>query len=429
VLTLRSARILLPGLLAALAVAAAPAPTPRALADEARAAYRAKDYETAYRKSSEALALRPGRAAFELNVAFAASRTGRFRESAAALVRLLDRGIDFGVEESGELAALRSSPEYAAVKTALAKMSAKPPVARARLEFRLPEKDLLTEGIAFDPATGDFFVSSVHHRKIVRRRPDGSVSDFLDASAGAWGVLALRVDAKRGLLWAATAAVPQMEGFEAALEGKSRVDAYDLKTGRLARRIDLPGAGPHVANDLALDGAGGVFVSDSVDSAIYRILPDSESAEVFVAPGTFRSPQGMALTRDGKALLVADYGSGISRVDIATRKVEDVDAPDSIFLTGLDGLDRAGDFLFVTQNLARPNRVARLKLDAAGWRIVASETLEWNDPRISEPTLGVVANGRFYFVGNAQWSRFDEKTGKPDEARLEEPAIYSVPAG
>lgn len=425
--TLLAASILLPVLLAAL-VAAAPPPSARSLADEARAAYRAKDYETAYRKSSEALALRPGRASFELNVAYAASRTGRFRESAAALVRLLDRGIDFGVEESGELAALRSSPEYAAVKAALAKMSARPPVARARLEFTLPEKDLLTEGIAFDPSTGDLFVSSVHRRKIVRRRPDGAVSDFFDASAGAWGVLALRVDPERRVLWAATAAVPQMQGFESALEGKSRVDAYDLKTGKLLRRVDLPGAGPHVANDLALDGAGGIFVSDSVDSAIYRILPGAESADVFVAPGTFRSPQGMAVTPDGKALLVADYGSGISRIDIASKKVEDVAAPDSIFLTGLDGLDRSGDSLFVTQNLARPPRVVRLKLDAAGRRIVASETLEWNDPRVSEPTLGVVAKGRFYFVGNAQWSRFDEETGAPDTAKLEEPAIYSVPA-
>ena len=422
----RTSSVLVPGFLAALA--AAPAPSPRTLADEARAAYRAKDYETAYTKSKEALVLRPGRAAFELNVAFSASRTGRFREAAAALVDLLDRGIDFGVEESGELAALRSSPEYAAVKAALAKMDAKAPVARARLEFRLPEKDLLTEGIAFDPASGEFFVSSIHRRKIVRRRSDGSVSDFIDAGAGAWGVLALRVDPARRALWAATAALPQMEGFESSLEGKSRVDAYDVTSGKLLRRVALPGAGPHVANDLALDGAGGVFVSDSVDSAIYRVSARSDAAEVFVPPGTFRSPQGMALAPDGRALLVADYSAGIFRVDLATKQVDEVDAPGSIFLTGLDGMDRSGDSLFVTQNLARPDRVVRLKLDAAGRKVVASETFEWKDPRIHEPTLGVVAKGRFYFVGNSQWSRFDEKTGAPAADKLEEPAIYSIPA-
>ncbi len=426
---LRSTRILLPGFLAAFIVVAAPPPSPRSLADEARAAYRAKDYETAYKKSKEALVLRPGRAPFELNLAFAASQTGRFGEAAAALVGLLDRGIDFGVEDSGELAALRSSPEYAPVKAALARMTARPAVASARLEFKLPEKDLLTEGIAFDPATGDFFVSSVHRRKIVLRRPDGSISDFVDTRAGAWGVLALKVDERRRVLWAATAAIPQMEGFDRALEGKSRIDVYDLKTGKLARRVDLPGVGPHVGNDLALDGAGGVFVSDSVDSAIYHVVSGAGVAEVFVPPGTFRSPQGMALSSDGKGLLVADYGSGISRIEIATRSVEEVDAPDSIFLTGIDGLDRVGNSLFLTQNLARPDRVVRLKLDSTGRRIVAAETLEWNDPRISEPTLGVVARGRFYFVGNAQWSRFDEKTGAPDTAKLEESAIYSVPAG
>jgi hypothetical protein len=219
-----------------------------------------------------------------------------------------------------------------------------------------------------------------------------------------------------------------MTSYERALQGKSRVDAWDLATGKLVRRVDLPGPGPHDANDLALDPAGAIYVSDSVDSAIYLVSPGAAAAEVFIRPGVFRSPQGMAVTHDGRALLVADYGRGLYRVAIAGRDVVEVDAPGEIFLNGIDGLALSGDSVFVTQNLAQPDRVARLRLDAEGRRIVGSETLEWNDLRIHEPTLGVVANGKFYFIGNSQWSRFDEKTGAPDDAHLEAPAIFSVPA-
>jgi sugar lactone lactonase YvrE len=408
---------------------AAPRQRSEKLTEEARTAYLAKDYETAYQQFREALSLRPGHVTLEFNLACTASRTGRLFEAQTALIRMLDSGVDFGIEETPDLAALRAAPEYAPVRAAAEKMRAKPSVARAEVAFKLSERDLLTEGLAFDPATGDFFVSSVHRRKILRRRPDGSVSDFIAEGSGSWGVLALRVDSPRRLLWAGTAALPQMEGYEKGLEGKSRVDAYDLSTGRLVRRIEIAGPGPHVANDLAIDPSGRVYVSDSLDSAIYRISPGADSAEVFVPPGTFRSPQGIAFTAVGAAIIVADYSRGLYRVGIATGRVEELDAPDAMFLAGIDGLDRSGDLLFVTQNLAHPDRVARLRLDPSANRVLDSEIFEWNDPRIHEPTLGVVARGKFYFIGNSQWSRFDEATGAPDKAHLEEPTIFQIPAG
>lgn len=415
--------------LAMASLGAAPAaPTAEDLAGRARAAYGQEKYEEAYRLLSDAVAREPSSWRYRYNLAFAATKTKRFREAAAALSWVVARGIDLDTETAPDLAPLKAASEFADVRRALEALSKMRGPNPARMGFTLPERDLLTEGIGFDAATGDFFVSSVHRRKILRRRPGGAVEDFIGpAAGGSWGVLALRVDPARKILWAATAAMPQMEGFDTSLDGKARVDAYDLAAGRLLRRIDLPGGGPHVANDLALGPSGSIFVSDSRDSAIYRIVAGKDEAGVFVPAKTFRSPQGMALAADEAHLYVADYGRGVFRVDLETRRVEELPAPPDAFLLGIDGLDRDGDTLLVTQNLARPARVSRVFLSPAGDRIARVDVLELNDPRLAEPTLGVVARGSFWFVADGQWGRFDEKTGAVDTAKLAVPTVLELP--
>ena len=411
------------------ALAAVPSPSPTDLAAQGKAAYAKGEFEEAYRLLKSASAREPTSWKYRYNLALAATKSKHFAEAARALAGVVRDGIDLDFATAPDLEPLRAAAAWAGVRDALAELGKKNASNGARVVFTLPEKDLLTEGLAVDPATGDFFVSSVHRRKIVRRRADGTVSDFIPEAGGdSWGVLALRVDPPRGFLWAATAAVPQMIGYDKTLEGKSRVDGYDLATGERRRRVELPGPGPHVANDLAIDASGRVYVSDSVDSSVYRIAADGAAIETFVPPKAFRSPQGMALDAAGAHLYIADYGRGVFRVAIDDgTKVEELPAPPDAFLLGIDGLDRSGDSLVVTQNLARPDRVSRLRLDADGSRIVKAEVLEMNDARIAEPTLGVVWRSSFWFVADSQWGRFDEKTGAVDREHLREPMILELP--
>src|SRR5262249_59530415 len=72
------------------------------------------------------------------------------------------------------------------------------PVERSAVAFTLPELGLLTEGIAYDPKTQAFFVSSVRKRKILRRDVKGVVKDFVASGQdGIFSAVALAVDAKR----------------------------------------------------------------------------------------------------------------------------------------------------------------------------------------------------------------------------------------
>jgi hypothetical protein len=46
-----------------------------------------------------------------------------------------------------------------------------------------------------------------------------------------------------------------------------------------------------------------------------------------------------------------------------------------------------------------------------------------------EPTLGVVVEKDFYFVGNSQWSRFDRQNRLPPPEQLLRPQILRIRLG
>ncbi len=320
------------------------------------------------------------------------------------------------MESDEDLAAVWRSSEFEGVVKKLAALRA--PVASSSVAFRLPEKDLVTEGIAHDPRTGAFFVSSVHHRKIVRRAPDGKVSDFVaEGRDGIEAVLALRVDPDRRLLWACSAAVPEITGWTRASKARPRSSRSTSTPEKLVRRAELPrdtARGKRALNDLTVLANGDVYATDSQSSGVYRLRSKGGPPEVFVAPGVFRSPQGIAPSRDGKRLWIADYGLGIWAVDLATGARTPLSAPDDVPLIGVDALLARDNELVVTQNGIRPKRVVR------------ADILEMNTPELEEPTLGVLVGKDFYYVANAQWDAFgaDGRIFPPE--KLHEPTILKV---
>ena len=387
-------------------------------------AYRRQDWPAFLENSRQAAALRPGNARLLYNLASAEARNGHAAGAAKLVEGLVERKLDLGSDRDEDFAAVRDTDAFAGVRKKLADL--RRPVGGSAVAFRLPEKDLLTEGIAFDPQSKAFFIGSVHRRKILRRSAGGAVSDFVrEGQDGLQSVLALRVDPRRGALYACSAALPQMAGYEKSMEGSSAVLRFDLATGRLAGRYPLPSdRKPHAANDLAIAENGDVYVTDSLGSGVYRIRVGATSIETVVEPGVFRSPQGLGFGPNGR-LFVADWGYGLFWVDDRGKRHE-VAAPDDVPLLGIDGLAVRGREIVVTQNGIEPHRVAALELDPAGDRVVRGRILDMNDPEFAEPTLGVLAGDDFYFIGKSQWGLFDEKTGAFDPSRLQKPAVLKV---
>jgi sugar lactone lactonase YvrE len=420
-------------LAASVAVALSESSSARARSAEfdklAHEAYRRKDWTAFLDNARRAERLRPGTPRLVFNVACAEARLGHAEESARLLDGLLDRGLDFGIEAEQDFAAVRETPAFQALFRHAAELAK--PRGKSEVAFRLPEKDLLTEGIAWDPVSRSFFVSSVHHRKIVRRSADGAVSDFIGPGQdGIGGVLALRVDPSRRILWACSAALPQMIGFEKSMEGQSAVFAYDIEKGKLVATYELRKDGKrHALNDLTVSPRGDLYLTDSLGSGIYRLERSGKALEEFVAPGVFRSPQGLAVSKDGRRLIVADWSEGLSSIDIATRRSERVSVPAKLELIGIDGLAARGAELFVVQNLARPHRVVHLTMDAVGKSVLRGELLDSSDPEFSEPTLGVIAGDDFYVVAKSQWGAFGENGKVAPPEKLQEPTILKISIG
>jgi hypothetical protein len=329
-------------------------------------------------------------------------------------------------------AALRGSPAFAAVARAIE--ANRRPVSHAVVAFTLPEKDMVSEDLAYDPATRTFFVSSVRHRKILAVGPGGAVCERVRAGQdGIWSVLALAVDAPRRTLWASTAAMPQTVPPPPPAEaGRSALLRYDLGSGRLLHRYDLPAAGgPHVLGDMTLDRAGNAFVSEAVSGTVYRVRRDRDLLEPLVPPGTFLSPQTPAAAPDGARLFVADYALGIGIVDLASRRTTWLPHPGDLALSGIDGLYLAGSSLLAVQNGTEPNRVIRLQLDPALSRVLGWEVIESASPLLGDPTHGVVAGGAFYFLGRSGWDRLGEDGRVKPGAVFDAPVVLRVtlPAG
>lgn len=320
---------------------------------------------------------------------------------------------------------IKTTPEFKSIEGQMAALKA--PVGSSATAFTLPEKDLIPEGIAHDAASGAFFVSSVHRRKIVRFA-SGKVTDLVkEGQHGMYAVLGIALDEPRRSLYACSAAVPEMKGYRDEDRGKAGLFELDAQTGKLRRKVLLDGAvEKHNLNDLVIDAKGEVLVSDPAASTIHSLAPGATALTVFLAPGPLASPQGLALSQDEKALYVADYSRGIARVDRATREVTYLTAPPDATLTGIDGLRMYSGALIAIQNGVRPHRVMRLTLTADGAAVQSATVLEMNNPHFNEPTLGVVAGKDFVYIANSQWGSFDKGGAIWPPDRLKEPVILRL---
>jgi hypothetical protein len=103
----------------------------------------------------------------------------------------------------------------------------------------LSDSKQLAEDVDYDPTAKRFFITSVREKKLAALDASGVSSDFARAPDN-WPMLAVKVDATRGVLWATEVA---MQGFSFAPEsdwGRSALLCYNLKEGRLLSRIEGP---------------------------------------------------------------------------------------------------------------------------------------------------------------------------------------------
>jgi hypothetical protein len=390
----------------------------RQLQKAAIEAYRAGNATLFLDKIAAASALRPQHPSMLYQLAIAQALNGRQDDALATLERVAAMGMVYAPDKAKELEPLRASPRYAAILQQFARNAA--PQGSPQKAFGIERPGLIAEGMAYDAATGRFFVSSVRKRMILAVDRAGRVSEFVTGLR--WGVFGMAVDARRHVLWAATSALPQTEGYVAANKDKAAVLKIDLRSGRLLATLAPDDAAPHLFGDVLVAPDGDVFVSDSSSPVIFRVA--SKKLEPF-AKGPFPSMQGLA--SDGRRLYVSDYTRGLYAVDLRTRDVHALATPADVTLLGVDGIYLAAPRLLIgSQNGTAPNRIIRIRLTPDGLGVAGVDTLAANNASMGDPTLGVLARSAFYFNANAQWDLWGDDGTAVKDAKFEALRVLKV---
>jgi sugar lactone lactonase YvrE len=371
------------------------------------AAYQQADYSAMVVAAKKSLLARPGYPGAMFNLALAQTLNGDHAASLRTLDKLLALGVDMGVADINEFAAVRESDGWSDYQARVESLYA--PVGHAEIAYRYSEANFVPEGIAIDD-DGKLLLGSIHTGKLVRL---GDTSQTLSDRASHWSVFGMRFHPD-GSLWFASAAVPQLADVGED-EGQTGLFRLEVATGTITKEAVLPTYEPkQVLGDLVIADDNTIYTTDSLTGAVYRYYIDSNEFEVLVKRGILGSPQGLVLDDSGDYLYVADYIGGLYRVSVQDGSRVRLEVAPGITDYGIDGLYRYGDELIVIQNGVRPNRVAALKLSENGLAITSRRLLAANLEQFDEPTLGVIRGDDFYFVANSHWNRFDGENKLPE---------------
>jgi hypothetical protein len=297
---------------------------------------------------------------------------------------------------------LRELPQYQRIHASMAANTSR--ISAADEAFPLDALARVPEDIDYDASEKRFYITTVLGQQILQVDMTGRSKPFA-SSPDHWPMMALKIDARRRVLWATEVAV---DGFASAAKadwGRSAVLMYDLRSGKLLQRIEGP---PKAAlGDMVLDSNGDAIVADGELGGIYRVGRGALKIDRIDA-GDFISPQTPAVLPDGKRLLVPDYVRGIGILDLETKAVAWLPMAGKHALAGIDGLYAAGSTWIATQNGTSPERVIRFQVNDANTDVTSERIIERATSTLGDPTHGVIVGKYFYYIANSGWDALDD---------------------
>jgi hypothetical protein len=281
----------------------------------------------------------------------------------------------------------------------------------AKVAFILDEKDLIPEGITWDPETGQFFVSSIMKEKIVSVSDEGLASDFITSGRDSiMETLGMKVDESARRLWV-------VSNKKIGEVSYSAVHVFNIDTRELLKKIIIGSETPQLFNDLALSHKGDAYITDSYNSRIYRVGSDLYGIEPFAGPDSLLLfVNGIAVSPDDK-LLYAASGARIAIIDIETGAIMPIADPTGAGSKGIDGIVWYKGSLLGVINAGDTESemyVARYILSHDMKEIEEKIILDKGNPLFNLPTTCVIAGDELYILGSTSLRLFfqDKKNEK-----------------
>jgi sugar lactone lactonase YvrE len=210
----------------------------------------------------------------------------------------------------------------------------------ARLEFEA--EAMYPEGVVYDAASGNYFVSSVRTATIGKVDKAGKYS-VLYGDSTLKSSFGMKIDPVKKRLWFC-AGDPSYSQYRDSATWKKmiRLVGIDLQSGRKVADIDLSSlySGRHFANDLAFDDKGNIYITDSYSPVIYKV-DSAGKASVFAQSSWFAAVgtglNGIVYHPSGYLLVAHNANGQLLKVDVREpQRIGKVKV--NQFFPGADGL-------------------------------------------------------------------------------------------
>jgi len=280
----------------------------------------------------------------------------------------------------------------------------------ASVAFRLEEKNLIPEGITYDPVTKQFFVSSINKEKVISITRKGTVSDFITQGKDSiMETLGMKVDARKRQLWVVSNKKIEEVNYSA-------VHVYNIDNKQLINKIIVRDSQPQLFNDLVLTKSGDAYITDSYAGKIYRLKSDFEKFELFSGPDSLLQwVNGISVSPDDRILYPAS-GACITTIDIQTRIIRPISDPAKIGSAGIDGIVfYKGSLIGIVNTKDNESEmfIARYELDSDLKEILGMSVIDKGNPLFNLPTTCVIAGDDLYCLGNTSLRLyFQDKTNE-----------------
>ena len=204
------------------------------------------------------------------------------------------------------------------------------------------------------------------------------------------------VDAPRREPWAASGSTSMTD-----MTHPAELVRYNVDSGELVARYPAPESDQVVLiNDVVIAADGTAWVTESLAGGLFRVSPGGESLELFLELPEFGFANGIAASDDGRTVYIG-HAEGLSAIDVETRAIDRVSAPENVTLVGADGLSWADGSLVLVQNQpSLNNRLVVAELDETGRRVVGLRQLDLGLPPGLDPYTSAVGHGFVYVTAS-----------------------------
>jgi len=387
-------------------------------------AYQNKNYSDYLKYTKKSLEYSANNLTLQYNLAGAYSLNNKLQKSYKLLYNLLKKGFITDFREDDDFKNLQEFDKYNILENLLEKNLE--PTNNYEIAFEIPEKDLIPEGIAYNPITNTFYISSMYKSKIISYENEKIKNFKNEEEDNLSSVIGMKVDKKRQDLIAVSSygIYNRNQRINQDRFGFSALFIYNLKTGDLKNKFELPIKEAHFLNDLTIADNGDIYITDSHHPSVYILENNSKALVKYVDLSNYNFPNGITISPDQKYIFVATSGN-ILRINLKNKKIDEIKHDKNILINSCDGLYFYKNSLIGVQSFLK--RISEFNLNKSFDKITKYRKIEANNPHFNYPTTGVISNDNLYLIANSQLNSYTRRRKLFPKSKLEKIKILKIP--